>query len=71
MMPAHLLPLSFNGDDYHQLFYTLDRFLEYALTLALKERPQERQGKSIKFCYVGTASRDSLIEDIFLMVLLV
>ncbi len=64
-MPAHLLPLSFNGDNYAQLFHTLDKFLDYALTLALKERPTARQGEKIKFCYIGTASHDSLVEDIF------
>ena len=64
-MPVHLLPLSFNGDNYSQLCYTLERFFEYALTLVRIERPEERQREKIKFCYIGTASRDSLIEDLF------
>lgn len=57
IMPGHILPLSFNGDNYSQLSYTLKRFLEYALTLVQKNK--------INFCYVGTASHDRTQEDIF------
>jgi dipeptidase E len=56
-MPGHILPLSFNGDNYYQLSYTLERFLEYALTLVQK--------KEVNFCYIGTASHDRTVEDLF------
>ncbi len=56
-MPGHILPLSFNGDNTSQLTYTLERFLEYALTLVKK--------KHVNFCYIGTASHDSVVQDIF------
>jgi hypothetical protein len=47
-MPAHILALSFSGDNFYQLSYTLERFLEYAITLVQK--------KKINFCYISTAS---------------
>ena len=57
-MHAHTLVMSFDNSSYSQLNYTLDRFFEYALTLLQKK-------KDINFCYIGTASNDSTVEDMF------
>jgi len=53
----HILPLSFNDDDFYQLTYTLKRFLEYAFTLVKKQ--------NINFCYIGTALHDQVTADGF------
>lgn len=54
---SHMLLMSFDDSHIMNLNRTLNRFLEYAFSLIEKA--------TIQFCYIGTASNDSLIERKF------
>ncbi|HHI9467079.1 TPA: Type 1 glutamine amidotransferase-like domain-containing protein [Legionella anisa] len=54
---SHMLLMSFDDSNFMNLNRTLNRFLEYAFDLIKKSR--------IRFCYIGTAGNDRLIERVF------
>ncbi|KTD12040.1 Peptidase family S51 [Legionella gratiana] len=54
---SHMLLMSFDDSNFMKLNHTLNRFMEYAFSLIKKS--------NVRFCYIGTASNDRLIERIF------
>src|SRR5947209_7001031 len=54
---SHMLFMSFDGSNFIHLNRTLNRFMEYAFGLVKTPR--------VRFCYIGTASKDRRIERIF------
>lgn len=49
--------MSFNHTSFKKLFKTLNRFFEYVIAILQK--------KNIRFCYIGTAAKDRLIDRLF------
>lgn len=58
----HMLLMSFDNNSLLNMVRTINCFLKYAYSLVPK--------KNINFCYIGTASEDSLVEYLFFLMLI-